>query len=81
MKQHVISCHFCGRDAEPAGGQAPCEVLNGWITVSFWKGKGVVEHLNFCSMNCLHQSLLSRMTAVPNVFLKSFGEADWDESR
>lgn len=74
MQQLTLSCYTCGRGLKTKPRRPPCEELNGWITVSFWKGKGLVEHGNFCSTGCLYNFLLNHITPVPDVFLQSFGE-------
>ncbi len=72
-----LSCHSCGRVAKCPPEALPCEVLKGWLTVSYWGGLGSVEHYNFCSFSCLESWVDAQVPRVPGVFLKSFGE---DES-
>lgn len=78
MNQLTLSCYNCGRGLHPRAGRPPCEELTGWITVSFWRRKGLVEHVNFCSVDCLHDSLIEHITPVPEVFLRSFDKDDQD---
>ena len=73
-----LSCNSCGKEVECPPGEPPCEVLNGWFTVSQWEGPGAVSHYYFCSPSCLKSWVSNRVPKVPQVFLKSFGE---DESR
>ena len=68
-----FSCHSCGKGVECSRGETPCEVLEGWLTVSHWKGAGVVSHYNFCSISCLKSWADAHVPRVPDVFLKSFG--------
>ena len=70
----AFSCRSCGKGVEFSPGAPPCEVLQGWITVSHWKGSGSVEHHNFCSFGCLQQWVNAQVPKVPEVFLKYFEE-------
>jgi len=67
-------CHSCNKRAESPSGEPPCEVLKDWITVSHWKGPGVVSHYNFCSLSCLKSWVNAELPTVPEVFLESFKE-------
>ena len=69
-----FSCHSCGKELECLPGEAPCEVLKGWLTVSYWKGRGVVSHYSFCSFSCLKSWADSQIPKIPKVFLESFEE-------
>jgi len=69
-----LSCRSCGRRVEGKREGPPCHVLEGWLTVSYWKGEGAVEHYNFCSLGCLRSWVKAQAPEVPEVFLKSFGE-------
>lgn len=74
-KQRIhLSCHSCGRVAECPPEALPCEVLQGWLTVSYWEGLGSVEHYNFCSFSCLESWTDAHVPRVPEVFLESFKE-------
>jgi len=64
--------HCSNRDAPPDN--ALCKVLNGWLTVSEWKGTGSVEHYHFCSFGCLQKWVDSMVPKVPETFLKAFEE-------
>ena len=33
-------CLSCGKKVEGNSDEAPCELLEGWLTVSHWKGVG-----------------------------------------
>ena len=69
-----FSCHSCGKGVECSPGEPPCEVLKDWLTVSYWKGLGFVEHYDFCSFSCLKSWADAQVPRAPEVFLKSFGE-------
>ena len=69
-----FSCHACGNIAEGPPGAAPCEALQGWLTVSSWERPGVAEHYNFCSFSCLEAWTNDQVPRVPEVFLDSFKE-------
>ena len=73
QKMH-FSCHSCGKGVECPSGGPPCEALQGWLTVSYWKGLGSVEHYNFCSFSCLKSWVDAQVPTIPEVFLESFGE-------
>ncbi len=72
MPREYFVCHSCGERVECSGEQRPCEVLNGWLMLSLWKGPKVVEHYNFCSLTCLKTWADSQVPQVPDVFLKAF---------
>ena len=74
MPKGYFICHSCGKTVEYAPEERPCEVLSGWLTVSHWKGLGVVEHYNFCSSTCLKRWVDTQVPHVPEVFLKAFEE-------
>ena len=76
-EERHVSCHHCGKGVNCSAGKPPCEVLKGWLTVSFWKGSGSVEHYNFCSFSCLQSWVNAKSPQIPEVFLESFKE---DES-
>ena len=69
-----FSCHSCGKEVERTSGKPPCEVLSGWLTVSYWEGLGTVSHYNFCSFSCLKSWVDAQVPRVPEAFLKSFEE-------
>jgi len=69
-----LSCHSCGKVVECPPEAPPCEVLKDWLTVSYWKGLGSVEHYNFCSFSCLESWADAQVPRVPEVFLESFRE-------
>ena len=79
QERHVI-CSFCGQRVGFSSKEPPCEVLSGWLTVSYWKGLGAVEHYNFCSFTCLKRWGEAQSPEIPKVFLESFegesGEED-----
>jgi hypothetical protein len=69
-------CHSCGKEVGFLPGKPPCEALEGWLTVSHWKGPRAVEQRSFCSFNCLRRWVDIEVPKVPKAFLKSFGEKD-----
>ncbi|TEU15964.1 MAG: hypothetical protein E3I25_06100 [Dehalococcoidia bacterium] len=72
MTQGYFVCHSCGKTVEHTEEERPCQVLNGWLMVSRWKGPGTVEHYNFCSSVCLKRWTDTQVPQVPDVFLKAF---------
>jgi hypothetical protein len=72
MRREYFICHSCGERVECSGEERPCEVLNGWLMVSRWKGPKVVEHYNFCSSTCLKTWADAQVPQVPDVFLRAF---------
>ncbi len=70
-REHFV-CHSCGERVECAAKQRPCEVLDGWLMVSLWKGPEAVEHYNFCSLNCLRTWVDAQLPQVPDAFLRAF---------
>ena len=74
MPKRYFNCHSCGRRVEYAPEGRPCEALTGWLTVSQWKGSGMVDHYNFCSFTCLARWVDMEVPQVPRVFLKAFEE-------
>ena len=69
-----FSCHSCGKGMECSLGEPPCEVLREWLTISYWKGLGSVEHYTFCSFSCLKFWVEAQVPKIPKVFLESFKE-------
>jgi len=67
-------CFSCGKKREGSSGEPPCQTLEGWLTVSHWKGVGAVEHYSFCSFSCLKPWVDAQVPRVPEIFLKSFKE-------
>jgi hypothetical protein len=72
MPREYFVCHACGERVECSGKQRPCEVLNGWLMVSLWKGPEAVEHCNFCSLSCLKAWVDTQVPQVPDAFLRAF---------
>ncbi len=70
-REHFV-CHSCGERVECAVKQRPCEVLDGWLMVSLWKGPEAVEHYNFCSLSCLRTWVDTQLPQVPDAFLRAF---------
>ena len=69
-----FNCRSCGRGAGFSLGAPPCEALQGWITVSRWKGSSSVEHHNFCSFSCLQEWVETQIPRIPEVFLEYLEE-------
>jgi len=69
-----FSCRSCGKRVECSPGELPCELLKDWLTVSYWKGPGAVEHYNFCSFSCLKSWVDAQVPSIPKVFLEPFKE-------
>ena len=74
MERKAVVCHSCGRELVHRPGCVPCEELTGWITISIWKGKEAVDHINFCEFDCLRVWVEDKSPRIPNVFLNAFGE-------
>jgi len=69
-----FTCHSCGKEMEGTPKNPPCKELKGWLTISYWKGLGSVEHYNFCSFSCLKSWVDAQIPRVPQIFLESFKE-------
>ena len=79
-KRDYAICQSCGkkvgytdcsaRCAPPE--DARCKVLSSWLSVSHWKGKGAVDHYDFCSVTCLQKWVEAQVPRVPNTFLEAF---------
>ena len=69
-KRHSV-CHSCGKEVEFGSEEPPCKALDGWLTISCWKGEGSVNHYSFCSFLCLQRWVDDQIPRVPEVFLKS----------
>jgi len=72
MVDRQVVCSGCGQKVEFSSEEFPCQVLNGWLTLSQWKGLGSVEHHNFCCITCLKKWAKARVPEIPKVFLESF---------
>jgi hypothetical protein len=72
MPREYFVCHSCGARVECGAKQRPCDVLDGWLMVSLWKGAQTVEHCSFCSLNCLKTWVETQLPQVPDVFLRAF---------
>ena len=72
MPDGYFICHSCGKTVEHTEGEQPCQVLNGWLMVSCWKGPRAVEHYNFCSSICVKTWIDAQIPEVPDVFLRAF---------
>ena len=78
MQGRNIFCHSCGKELEHKMGKMPCENLAGWLTISHWKGHESVDHYSFCSVSCLRTWVEDLSPRIPDVFLKSFGEGEYE---
>ena len=80
MVARDVVCSGCGHKVELPSKEPPCEVLNGWLTLSHWKGLGAVDCYHFCSLTCLKKWAEAQTPKIPEVFLESFtdeaGEGD-----
>ena len=74
MEAKVFICDSCGKEAERGAKGLPCEVLQGWFTVSEWKGREKVEHHYFCCFDCLKMWVEAKVPPIPEIFLKAFEE-------
>jgi hypothetical protein len=54
--------------------EMPCEVLRGWLIVSYLKGIEEIDHHGFCSLSCLKRWVDSRAPEIPDVFIRSLEE-------
>ena len=80
QKRNYAICQSCGKKAGytecSERGSPPedarCEVLHGWLTVSHWKGKGAVEHYDFCSFTCLQKWVEGQVPKIPKTFFRAF---------
>lgn len=76
----TVTCYSCGKRVEytpcPERGALPedarCSVLNGWLTVSHWKGMGHVDRYDFCSFGCLQRWIKAQVPRIPKTFLEAF---------
>jgi hypothetical protein len=73
-KKTRFACHSCGKEVEYSSGELPCEALEGWLTVCYWEGPGMMSNYNFCSFTCAKSWVDSQVPKIPAVFLESFGE-------
>jgi hypothetical protein len=76
MPQGYFICHSCGKQVRPSTDEPPCEVLEGWLMVSRWKGHRAVEHHNFCCLTCLKKWSDAQVPQVPDVYLRAFDEGE-----
>jgi endogenous inhibitor of DNA gyrase (YacG/DUF329 family) len=76
MRGWYVICGSCGRKVENPHSEPPCEVLKGWLTVSYWKGLESVDHYNFCCPRCLQEWVDGQVPRIPEVFLESFSEEE-----
>ncbi len=75
-QKRCFTCHSCGKQLECTEEEAPCEVLEGWSTISHWKGSGAVAHYTFCSLICLKSWVDASVPTVPHIFLEAFRDGE-----
>jgi hypothetical protein len=49
-----------------------CDVLRGWLSVSYWKGMGLVDNYDFCSLTCLQKWVEVQVPKIPKTFFDAF---------
>ena len=76
MVEKDVTCSGCGEKAELSSKDPPCKVLDGWLTLSLWKGLGSVEQYHFCSIICLKKWAEAKTPEIPKVFLESFTDEE-----
>ncbi len=72
MSQEHFICRSCGKEVKHSAEERPCERLAGWLMVTQWGGRGVVDHCFFCCSDCLRTWADARGPGVPDVFLRAF---------
>jgi hypothetical protein len=80
MQRRYSICYFCGRKAEISSESPPCVMLEGWLSVTHWKGMESVDQYDFCCFTCLEKWAHDQSTQVPKVFLESFNEEPGGEN-
>ncbi len=80
MQRRSSICSFCGKKAEKSSEGPPCVSLEGWLTVTHWKGMGAVEQYDFCCFTCLEEWARDQSTQIPKVFLESFEDESGGEN-
>lgn len=78
MADRCCVCHSCGRKVEFSQQEMPCDVLSGWLIVSYMEGLESVDRFSFCSFSCLQRWVTSQLPEVPEIFLESLGEETGD---
>ena len=79
-KRNYAACQFCGKKLEYTQcsergvppDDARCQALKGWLSVSQWKGMGVVDHYDFCSFTCLQAWVGAQVPKIPKTFFEAF---------
>ena len=79
-KRNYAICQSCGKKVEYTDcsercappEDARCKVLDGWLSVSHWKGMGAVDQYDFCSVGCLQNWVEAQLPQVPETFLEAF---------
>ncbi len=82
MSKSSASCYLCGKsveytdcfDKETLPVNARCEMLKGWLLVRQWKGMGLIDDYDFCSLDCLQKWVVSMLPKIPEEYLRSFEE-------
>ena len=78
-KSHAV-CQFCGKRepytecsemcAPPEG--ARCAVLDGWLSVTHWRGMGSLDRYDFCSLTCFQKWVEVEVPKVPKASVEAF---------
>jgi len=79
-EKRCATCYSCGKRLEytpccergTLPRDARCNALKGWLTVSRWRGMGVVDHYDFCCLDCLLRWVRAQAPEVPETFLDAF---------
>ncbi|MCX6012070.1 MAG: hypothetical protein NTV30_01375 [Chloroflexi bacterium] len=77
MEPRAFICQTCGKEVDNIQDKAPCEVLQGWLMVTNWKGHENVDQIVFCSYSCLKRWVDSKTPNIPDIFMKSFEDDDY----
>jgi hypothetical protein len=80
LKKNFAICQSCSKKTEYSEcfencappGDARCNALKGWLTVSRWRGVGSVDKYDFCSFSCLQKWVEAQVPKIPKPFLKAF---------
>ena len=81
-KKTNATCLTCGKTAEfeactqkcAQPEDARCIVLEGWLSVAYWRGRMEAERYDFCSFTCLQKWVDGKVPRVPESFFKAFNE-------
>ena len=81
-KKAYAMCQSCGKKMEytecsersAPPGDARCNALRGWLSLSRWKGMGSFEDYDFCCISCLQKWVEAEVPKIPGTFFKAFQE-------